>query len=69
MGTQANNRPTLVHPPQPTVAPALSVRDLSIDFHLRTHILHAVRNVSFDLLPGHTLALVGANRLKPCGGA
>ncbi|MEM8663200.1 MAG: ABC transporter ATP-binding protein [Pseudomonadota bacterium] len=39
--------------------PLLSVRDLSIDFHLRTHILHAVRKVSFDLYPGRTLALVG----------
>ena len=39
--------------------PALSVDGLSIDFHLRTHILHAVRQVSFDLYPGRTLALVG----------
>ena len=39
--------------------PLLSVRDLSIDFHLRTHVLHAVRSVSFDLLPGRTLCLVG----------
>jgi peptide/nickel transport system ATP-binding protein len=39
--------------------PLLSVRDLSIDFHLRTHILHAVRGVSFDLHKGRTLALVG----------
>ena len=38
--------------------PLLSVRDLSIDFHLRTHILHAVRGVSFDLHKGRTLALV-----------
>jgi peptide/nickel transport system ATP-binding protein len=41
------------------MAPVLTVRDLSVDFHLRTHILHAVRAVSFDLHPGRTLALVG----------
>ena len=38
---------------------ALSVRDLSIDFRLRTHILHAVRNASFDLRRGATMCLVG----------
>lgn len=37
----------------------LSVRNLSLDFHLRTHILHAVRDVSFDLRRGKTLCLVG----------
>ncbi|MGF9694478.1 ABC transporter ATP-binding protein [Rhizobium sp. 0TCS1.26] len=37
----------------------LSVRNLSIDFHLRTHVLHAVRDVTFDLQRGKTLALVG----------
>jgi peptide/nickel transport system ATP-binding protein len=37
----------------------LSVRNLSIDFHLRTHVLHAVRDVSFDLKRGKTIALVG----------
>ncbi len=37
----------------------LSVRNLSIDFRLRTHVLHAVRDVSFDLNRGKTLALVG----------
>ncbi|MEZ2126514.1 MULTISPECIES: ABC transporter ATP-binding protein [unclassified Sinorhizobium] len=37
----------------------LSVRNLSIDFKLRTHILHAVENVSFDLKSGQTLCLVG----------
>jgi peptide/nickel transport system ATP-binding protein len=30
----------------------LSVEDLSIDFRLRTHILHAVENVSFQLKRG-----------------
>lgn len=43
----------------PGTVPVLSVRDLSIDFHLRSHILHAVRGVSFDLDPGRTLCLVG----------
>ncbi len=38
---------------------ALSVEKLSVDFHLRTHILHAVRDVSFSLYRGQTLALVG----------
>jgi peptide/nickel transport system ATP-binding protein len=37
----------------------LSVRNLSIDFHLRTHVLHAVRDVTFDLKRGKTMALVG----------
>ncbi|QKJ94519.1 ABC transporter ATP-binding protein [Agrobacterium pusense] len=37
----------------------LTVKDLSIDFQLRTHVLHAVRNVSFNLERGKTLALVG----------
>ncbi|MGI2034048.1 ABC transporter ATP-binding protein [Rhizobium panacihumi] len=37
----------------------LSVRNLSIDFRLRTHVLHAVRDVTFDLKRGKTLALVG----------
>ncbi len=39
--------------------PVLSVENLSLDFHLRTHILHAVRGVSFELHRGRTLALVG----------
>jgi peptide/nickel transport system ATP-binding protein len=38
---------------------ALSVRALSIDFQLRTHILHAVRGVNFDLRRGSTFCLVG----------
>jgi peptide/nickel transport system ATP-binding protein len=37
----------------------LSVEDLSLDFRLRTHILHAARNVSFVLERGKTLCLVG----------
>jgi peptide/nickel transport system ATP-binding protein len=37
----------------------LRVEDLSIDFHLRTHILHAVEKVGFQLRRGKTLCLVG----------
>jgi peptide/nickel transport system ATP-binding protein len=38
---------------------ALSVEDLCVDFRLRTHILHAVEKVSFQLKRGKTLCLVG----------
>ncbi|MBP1843933.1 peptide/nickel transport system ATP-binding protein [Rhizobium petrolearium] len=37
----------------------LSVENLSVDFRLRTHILHAVEKVSFQLKRGQTLCLVG----------
>ena len=37
----------------------LTVENLSLDFRLRTEILHAVRNVSFQLRRGQTLCLVG----------
>ena len=37
----------------------LSVENLSLDFRLRTNILHAVRDVSFVLRRGQTLCLVG----------
>ena len=37
----------------------LRVENLSVDFRLRTSILHAVRDVSFELRKGRTLCLVG----------
>ena len=37
----------------------LSVEDLCVDFRLRTHILHAVEKVNFQLKRGETLCLVG----------
>jgi peptide/nickel transport system ATP-binding protein len=37
----------------------LRVENLSLDFRLRTQILHAVRDVSFELHRGKTLCLVG----------
>ena len=39
--------------------PVLSVRDLSIDYRTRRGAVHAVREVSFDLHPGETLAVIG----------
>ncbi|RYE86799.1 MAG: ATP-binding cassette domain-containing protein, partial [Hyphomicrobiales bacterium] len=43
--------------PDPSVV--LAVENLSLDFRLRTEILHAARDVSFELRRGQTLCLVG----------
>ena len=37
----------------------LEVEDLTIDFHMDTTTIHAVRGISFDIEAGKTLALVG----------
>ena len=39
--------------------PLLKVRDLSIRFDTPRGLVHAVNNVSFDLMPGQTMAVVG----------
>lgn len=39
--------------------PLLQVTDLSIDFHMPGKVSHAVKNISFTLEKGKTLALVG----------
>ncbi len=40
-------------------APVLDVRDLSIRFHVREGVARAVDGVSYRILPGETLGLVG----------
>jgi peptide/nickel transport system ATP-binding protein len=63
-------RPEVARPPvsgaSPPGEPLLSVQDLHVRFALRKGLLHraagwfdAVKGVSFDVLPGQTLALVG----------
>ena len=37
----------------------LAVQDLSVDFHLPHQVVHAVKNISFEIRRGETLALVG----------
>ncbi len=39
--------------------PLLRVEDLHIDFSTGERVIHAVRGISFDILPGQTVALVG----------
>ncbi len=39
--------------------PILKVEDLNIKFSLRGRVLHAIRGVSLDIMPGESLAIVG----------
>jgi peptide/nickel transport system ATP-binding protein len=41
------------------MTPILSVRDLSIDYRTRRGAVHAVRDVSFDIAKGETVAIIG----------
>ncbi len=39
--------------------PLLSIRDLKVEFHRRTSVVHAVGGVSLDVYPGETVGIVG----------
>lgn len=39
--------------------PILDIRNLSVNFHQDQHIVQAVKQISFSLLPGETLCVVG----------
>jgi len=45
--------------PQPAAPPLVEVRDLSIDFVTDHGTVHAVRNVSYEIAKGETIAIVG----------
>jgi len=42
-----------------TVEPLLQVRNLSVTFQTEERVVHAVKNVSFNVMPGEVLGLVG----------
>ncbi|WP_421760644.1 ABC transporter ATP-binding protein [Devosia sp.] len=42
-----------------TEGPLLQVGNLHVDFKVDARIVHAVRGISFDIVPGQTVALVG----------
>ena len=39
--------------------PILDIRHLSVDFHQDQHVVHAVRDISFNLMLGEILCIVG----------
>ena len=41
--------------------PVLKVRDLCVDFSTEEGTVRAVDHLNFDLMPGETLGVIGAN--------
>ncbi|MDQ5861474.1 MAG: ATP-binding cassette domain-containing protein, partial [Actinomycetota bacterium] len=48
-----------LHTSLPKEGAVLSVRDLNVRFNSENGVVHAVRGVDFDLMPGRTLGIVG----------
>ena len=42
-----------------TIRPVLRVQDLSVAFHTRGGVVHALDRIGFAVAPGQTMALVG----------
>ena len=61
VSTQAEGSPPAEGPaqPQPNGQSVLSVDDLSIEFRQKSGSVHAVKNATFQIMPGEVLALVG----------
>ncbi len=47
------------HPVTTALRPLVEVRDLSVKFTTRARTVHAVNSVSFDVMPGEVLCIIG----------
>lgn len=59
MNSPVNKEVELQKTDNSSVTPVLQVKDLNVRFKTENGIVHAVRGVNFDLLPGKALGIVG----------